>query len=407
MLDVFSVWCGPWSAQDCLYARAGERAAWFLLLVGATCVAGFRLDVAFAPAQSATAVARWLVLLVSAQCLQPLTLSQYACVPTRHLAAPQVRVPWRLAVQLLGPPSTHTLLAAAVPSGETAGPGSSAGSSGGGGGGLEAEPSALLAQQAQRLQSLSLQDSQAAGGADLGAAADSRDLAMLLLRSLPPLLVLPAGQRCTALVQLQSQAAVQVDVLSVDLEAAEGAAAAAAVASAAQLAAAGGQGSAQPAASAAAADTLGKGDIFTAAFSLTSASAAPAELPSLGFLRLRWRRTQRRPQLVAAAARGGSRLTPAAAAAEAEAANLIGSRPGSPTAAAAAPAGEVLVPLPPASFLAPLLTAELRYPPAATAGQAAALELLLSNGGATNQEVAVAVGDPHGFLLSGEEGAKG
>ncbi|PRW58338.1 hypothetical protein C2E21_2711 [Chlorella sorokiniana] len=142
----------------------------------------------------------------------------------------QVRVPWRLAVQLLGPPSTHTLLAAAVPA---AGLGSS------GGGGADGEPGALLAEQTQRLQTMSLQDGQPASAADLGAAADSRDLAMLLLRSLPP------------------------------------------------------------------------------------------------------------------------------------------------------------------SFMAPLLTAELRYPPAATAGQAAALELLLSNGGATNQEVAVSVGDPHGFLLSG------
>lgn len=155
------------------------------------------------------------------------------------------------------------------------------------------------------------------------------------------------------------------------------------------------------AAAAAAADTLGKGDVFTAAFSLASATSAPAELPSLGFLRLRWRRTQHRPHLVAAAARGGSRLAPAAAAAAAEAADPVSSRPGSPTAAAAAPPCEVLVPLPAASFMAPLLTAELRFPPAATAGRAAELELLLSNGGATSQEVAVAVGDPHGFLLAG------
>ena len=298
-------------------------------------------------------------------------------------------MPWRLAVQLLGPPATHTLLAAAVPS---AAPGLSSRSSSTAAGG-EREPAALLAEQAQRLQSMSLQDGQAAAGADLGAAADSRDLAMLLLRSLPPRLVLPAGQRCTALVQLQSQAAVQVDVLSVDWEAAEGAVAAAAVASATQAAAA---------AAAAAADTLGKGDVFTAAFSLASATSAPAELPSLGFLRLRWRRTQHRPHLVAAAARGGSRLAPAAAAAAAEAADPVSSRPGSPTAAAAAPPCEVLVPLPAASFMAPLLTAELRFPPAATAGRAAELELLLSNGGATSQEVAVAVGDPHGFLLAGE-----
>ncbi len=309
-------------------------------------------------------------------------------------------MPWRLAVQLLGPPATHTLLAAAVPSATTAGLGGSSGGPDGDG-----EPAALLAQQAQRLQSLSIQDGQPAAGAELGAAAaDSRDLAMLLLRSLPPRLVLPAGQRCTALVQLQSQAAVPVDVLSVDWEAAEGAVATAAGAPQA-AAAAGGSGSAAAGAApsaAAAVDTLSKGDVFTAAFSLASASSSPAELPSLGFLRLRWRRTQRRSQLAAAAARGGSRLAPAAAAAEADAADLVGSRPGSPTATAAAPPCEVLVPLPPASFLAPLLTAELRYPPDATAGQAAELELLLSNGGATNQEVAVAVGDPHGFLLAGE-----
>ena len=288
-------------------------------------------------------------------------------------------MPWRLAVQLLGPPATHTLLAAAVPGTPSA---AGAGSS-------EGEPGALLAEQAQWLQGLALQDSQAAvaGGADLGAAADSRDLAMLLMRSLPQRFVLPAGQRCTALVQLQSQAAAQLDVLSVEMEAAEGVAAAAAAAQAA---------------GAAAGHSLGKGDIFTAAFSLASATPAPAELPSLGFLRLRWRRTQRRPPLLSAAARGGSRLGPAAAAAAAEAEDLASSRPGSPTAAAAAPPCEALIPLPPASFLAPLLTAELRYPPAATAGLPAELRLLLSNGGATNQEVAVAVGDPHGFLLSGE-----
>ena len=319
--------------------------------------------------------------LVLAMCVnRVLTHPQVNLCASTLLSPCQVRVPWRLAVQLLGPPATHTLLAAAVPS---AAPALSSRSSAAAGG--EGEPAALLAEQAQRLQSMSLQDGQAAAGADLGAAADSRDLAMLLLRSLPPRLVLPAGQRCTALVQLQSQAAVHVDVLSVDWEAAEGAVAAAAVASASP-----------------AADTLGKGDVFTAAFSLASASSATAELPSLGFLRLRWRRTQRRPQLVAAAGRGGSRLAPAAAAAAAEAADPVGSRPGSPTAAAAAPPCEVLVPLPAASFMAPLLTAELRYPPAATAGRAAELELLLSNGGATSQEVAVAVGDPHGFLLAGE-----
>lgn len=302
---------------------------------------------------------------------------------TATLAA-QVRVPWRLGLQLLGPPASHTLLAAAAP----AKPGVGGGSGG-------ADLGVLLAEQARRLQSLGIQDSTAAAAApDLGAVADSRDLALHLLHGLPPRFALPAGQRCTALVQLQSQAACQLDVLAIELEAAEGLAAAAATAAA------------KPAAGTLA-DTLNKSDIYTRAFSLASATSAPTELPSLGFLRLRWRRSERRPPSLSAAARGGSQLS----AAEAEAAIAAldraaaeggsGRSSGTAAAASAAPPCEVLLPLPAVSLLQPLLSAEVRNPPAATAGTPIEVQLLLHNSGGTSQEVAVAVGDPHGFLLAG------
>lgn len=324
---------------------------------------------------------------------------------TVSLSVP-VQLPWRLGLQLLGPPATHTLLAVAA---------HSAGAAGGGSG--EGGGEGALQEQQRRLQSLSVQDGGPAGaaagagagalpglGADLGPG-EAKDLPLLLLRSLPPRLVLPAGQRCTLLVQLQSLAACQLDVLGVDLEAAEGFTAAPAV----PAVPAGVE--ALPAGPDAEPDTLNKSDVFTAAFSLVagasgseSAAAAnvavqPAELPSLGFLRLRWRRHQRSPPLLAAATRGGSPLSAAAAQAAVAGAAEGG---GSGTAAHAPPACEALVPLPPVSCLPPLLTASMRFPPTAVAGQPAELTLQLHNTSGAVQEVGVAVGDPHGFLLAGE-----
>ncbi|EFN58956.1 hypothetical protein CHLNCDRAFT_137536 [Chlorella variabilis] len=310
--------------------------------------------------------------------------------------AVQAQPPWKLGLQLLGPPATHTLLAALQPA---AGGGSGTSGSEGGAGVMPLE------QQQRRLQGLSVQDTPAPPSAATEAAMGegARDLSVLLLRSLPPRLVLPARQRCGALVQLQSMAACQLDILAVEVEAAEGVVVVPAAAPAVPARGGGGGGVDAPA------DTLGRSDIFATAFTISSSSSgAAAELPSLGFLRLRWRRHQRRPPLLAAAARGTSQLS--AAAAQAAAAEVLpGSGvdgAGSPraqaaAAAVAAPACEVLVPLPAVCFLPPLLTAEMRFPPAATAGSPTELLLQLRNGGSTCQEVAVTVGDPHGFLLAG------
>ena len=115
----------------------------------------------------------------------------------------QVQLPWRLGVQLLGPPATHTLLA-----GSPAGPVTTAGAAAPGSADSE------LQEQQRRLAGLSTQDSgaspqqaqqAAAAFASELVAGEGRDLSVLLLRSLPPRLVLPAGQRCTALVHFSSQ----------------------------------------------------------------------------------------------------------------------------------------------------------------------------------------------------------
>ena len=282
--------------------------------------------------------------------------------------AVQVQLPWKLSLQLLGPPATHTLLAAA------------AGSSGGG----DSASMQLLEQQQRRLQTLSVQDGVAAAGPPADAA--SRDLSVQLMRSLPPCLVLPAGQQCTAVVQLQSLTACQLDVLAVELEGGAGAAAAAS---------AGGSHSV----TAELADTLNKSDIFTAAFPIASSSPAAAELPALGVLRLRWRR-HLRPELVQLAAKRGSSILTAVDAQPA-ATQLQGPASAGSGGASSAPPCEVLVPLPPVSYQPPLLTAAVTFPPTATAGSPAQLQLLLQNYGDDSQEVAVSVGDPHGFLLAG------
>lgn len=303
--------------------------------------------------------------------------------------AAQVRVPWRLGLQLLGPPATHTLLAA--------------GASGGSASSMDA--TAALAEQTRRLQSLSIGDGAAAAAPmaapDLGAGGEGgRDLALELLRGLPSRFVLPAGERCTALVQLQSLAACQLDVLAVELEGAPGISAVPAAAGA-DLCAAG---------------PLSKSDVVTTPFSLASTGAGAADLPSLGFLRLRWRRHERRPPALTAAARGGSQLATADAkaavselelAASADDAGGGGTPGGASAAAPVAPASELLLPLPAASLLPPLLSAEVRHPPAATAGLPVELQLVLRNGGSSCQEVAVAVGDPHGCLLAGARWWKG
>ncbi len=318
---------------------------------------------------------------------------------TASLSLP-VQLPWRLGMQLLGPPATHTLLAAPPPA-------AAGGSSVEGGG-----EGALLEQQ-RRLQSLSVADSgsgavAAAGGglAGLGPGlgpGDARDLPLLLLRGLPPRLVLPAGQRCALLVQLQCLATCQLDVLDVGLEPAEGVAAAPAVPAGTDDA---------PAGPHAPVDTLNKSDVFTAAFSLVAAAGSsdgdaegpPSELPSLGCLRLRWRRHQRRPPLLPAAARGASQLSAAAATAALASVAQGGSSGAVAEGLPAAPACEVLVPLPAVACLLPLLTASMGFPPTAVAGQPAELQLQLHNVSGTVQEVGVVVGDPHGFLLAGEAG---
>ena len=287
--------------------------------------------------------------------------------------AVQVQLPWKLSLQLLGPPATHTLLAGA------AGSSSSSGDS----------PNTRLLEQQQRLHTLSVQDSIAAAAGPPAEAA-IRDLSVQLMRSLPPHFLLPAGQQCTAVVQLQSLAACQLDVLAVELEGAAGAAAALSAGGSALLT--GEQ-----------ADTLNKSDIFTAAFPVASSSPAAAELPSLGVLRLRWRRRLRPALLQVAAARGASVLT--AADAKAAATQLQAAGPAaagsSSSGGSSAPPCEALVPLPPVSYLSPLLTAAVTFPPITTAGSPAQLQLLLRNTGADSQVVVVSVKDPHGFLLAG------
>ena len=218
--------------------------------------------------------------------------------------AAQVRVPWRLGLQLLGPPATHTLLAAGAIGGYAS----------------FMDSTAALAEQTRRLQSLSIGDGATAAAPtaapDLGAGGEGgRDLALELLRGLPSRFVLPAGEPCTALVQLQSLAACQLDVLAVELEGAPGINAVPAAAGA-DLCAAG---------------PLSKSDVFTTPFSLASTGAGAADLPSLGFLRLRWRRHERRPPALTAAARGGSQLAAADAKAAVSELELAAVRRAAPT----------------------------------------------------------------------------
>lgn len=325
------------------------------------------------------------------------------------LLALHVELPWKLSLQLLAPPATHTLLSRPPPA---AGQEPSAASSEG-----DADPLVLLEQQQRRLQMLSVQSglaptaasSAAVVGGELGPA-DGRDLSLLLLRGLPQRLVLPAGQRCTALVQLQSLAACQLDVLGVELEGADGVTVLAASAAADAAFAANSSSCISAGGAASPADTLNKSDVFTAAFSVASGSSVSAELPSLGVLRVRWRRHQRRPPVLATASRGGRRLGSADTKAAVEELGAVSgsdapsAAAGAAAAAAAAttaPACEVLIPMPVAAFLPPLLSASVLFPPCVAAGQPASLQLLLHNTAPTAQEVAVAVGDPHGFLLAG------
>jgi hypothetical protein len=211
------------------------------------------------------------------------------------------------------------------------------------------------------------------------------------MRSLPAHFLLPAGQQCTAVVQLQNLAACQLDVLAVELEGASGTAAAASAGGSASVA------NEQ-------ADTLNKSDIFTAAFPFASSSPTSTELPSLGVLRLRWRRHLRPSLLQVAAARGDSMLKAAdakAAVAQLQAAGAAAAAASSGS-ASSTPSCETRVPLPPVSYLLPLVTAAVAFPPTATAGSAAQLQFLLHNSGTVIQEVTVSVGDAHGFLLAGE-----
>lgn len=296
--------------------------------------------------------------------------------------AVHVQLPWKLGLQLLGPPATHSLLsAAAEPSAAE--------------GALGSPAILLLDQQQKRLQGLSVHDAplppSAASEAALGDGA--KDLPALLLRSLPLRLVLPAGQRCTALVQLQSLAACQLDVLSMDMEPGDGVRLLPTAAVASDVG---------PAA-VAACDTLCRSDVFAAAFAVASSAEAARELPSLGSLRVTWRRHQPRPVLLAAAACGASQLNAAAAAAAAETETAGAAGLGGSSSSIGSPAVcELLVPLPLVSFLRPLLTAAMHYPAAGTAGQPSELRLQLRNEGGSSQEVGVAVGDPHGSLLAGE-----
>jgi hypothetical protein len=67
--------------------------------------------------------------------------------------------------------------------------------------------------------------------------------------------------------------------------------------------------------------------------------------------------------------------------------------------------GELLLPLPGASFQTPVLTAVAAFAPEAAAGEAVQLELSLRSGSAAAEEVAVNVGEPHGFLMAGPRSA--
>jgi hypothetical protein len=297
----------------------------------------------------------------------------------------QVQQPWKLELQLLGPPATHTLLAAPPPVAAGSSPRSS-----------DASTEELLSEQQRRLQHLSVQEplptpSTAAETAAGQAAGGAADLATSLLRGLPPRLVLPGGQRCTALVQVQSQAVCELDVLAVQLEGADGVQVAPA-----DAAPQADHGDSAPA------DTLCRSDKYVAAFSVSGGDSAATEVPSLGLLRIRWRRHEPSPPLAAVAARGPAALdTAAAKAVTAELERSCGDLQA--VAADPTPPCEVLVPLPPVDFRQCLLTAALTFPPAAVAGRPSDLTLSLRNGGAASQEVAVAVGDPHGFLLAGEQ----
>jgi hypothetical protein len=327
--------------------------------------------------------------------------------------------PWRVGLQLLGAPATHTLLEAAAPAAKASG---ASGSDGGG-----EVPLLDPLQQQQRQQQQSPQRPQRVPSGKSSPAhmpslagtptkeasfiSDAAlDLPTALLRSLPPRLVAAAGQRGTAVVQLQSLAPCALDLLGLELQAVAGLQAVPVLPAAEQVDC----GSESP--SPAAQDTMHRTDIHTALYSLSiPGSGAPTKLPSMGVLRLRWRRHQRAALLSAADASGASHLDPEVA--KAALAELAGAPPSSHDAANPAdgdteatgvassgpgPACEVLVPLPPLTVLRPLLTAVMQHPPIATAGQPAVLQLELSSGGAASQEVAVEVGDPHGFLLAGE-----
>lgn len=66
--------------------------------------------------------------------------------------------------------------------------------------------------------------------------------------------------------------------------------------------------------------------------------------------------------------------------------------------------GRLVIPLPSVSLTSPLITAQPFYPSSATAGEAITLEVEIKFPGKNelgSQEVEVAVGDPHGFLIAG------
>ena len=314
-----------------------------------------------------------------------------------------VEKPLKLDLKMLGPPRTHTLLAAA-----SATPPPSAATS--------AQTEAAEAATAVGVQGLSLQDSsavslsaaadtssagsaaivspaQAAAGAGAMPPADSSDMAALIARDLPSRFVLPAGQVCMAVAVLHSTCSTPIDIVDLQLQpVAVGSSEAGPAGGGLELlvlGAAGAPGPEQPA-------TLGKGDVLTTLFSLRS--AAPAEAPSAGRLAIRWRRHG----TVAEQARAVRGLAAVEDTPAGQASTSIG---------AAASGSEMMqvvtttVSLPAVSFRPALLTATTTWPPAgAEAGQPLPLQLHLSNSSSSaGLDVSVALGEPRGFLLAGDQ----
>eukprot|EP00887_Chlorella_sp_A99_P005191 scaffold1.g5191.t1 len=310
-----------------------------------------------------------------------------------------VATPLRMDLQVVGPPRTHALLAAApgtpAPSAAASAQAEAPAAAGVDPGALAAGMQGLGAQdslqgppptsaESSAASSLSASPSKAVAAAAAHAApADSADVATLLARDLPRQLLLPAGQDCVAAVVLHGAASCPIRVVGVELVPSTAAPAAGAPAAPA-VRVGGAAGAPTPEAPA----VLGKGDVLTLLFSVSCAS--PAELPSLGQLHVRWGRHE------AAAMQQRAVRGPAPAEEAASAAAGAESRE-------ACEAVETVVPLPPVSFRAALLTVAASWPEGgARAGQPVPLQLRLDSGSnAVGLDVGVTLGEPRGFLLAG------